>query len=296
MELSPQAVRATSFKTVKKGYDPDEVEAFRDDAAAAIEAAQNQAAAMEARARAAVAKLQEASQQAAAAPAHAEPATVVASADDAETISRTLLLAQRTADTTVAEARAEADAILASARAEAAATLDSARTMSARLIDEARVEARRAGEDELLRSENEVQALLAKRDFLLSDADHLEQYIVTQRDRVRDVAVALHELVERVPGGLGDARRPILSASAETAKPAAPVVEPVPAPAPLAVVVESPVAAAAAPEFAVDEPAVETTPPALDSLLQFSLDVTAEVPVIPPREEPRFRIGGDELQ
>jgi len=54
MELTPQAVRSTGFKTVRKGYDPDEVDTFKNKVASAIESAQNQATAMEARARAAV--------------------------------------------------------------------------------------------------------------------------------------------------------------------------------------------------------------------------------------------------
>ena len=59
MELSPQSVASTTFKTVKKGYDPDEVRAYLGQLATAIESAQSQASAMEARARAAVARLQE---------------------------------------------------------------------------------------------------------------------------------------------------------------------------------------------------------------------------------------------
>ncbi|HAP75613.1 MAG TPA: hypothetical protein DCR14_05970, partial [Acidimicrobiaceae bacterium] len=63
MEMSPQTIRSTGFRTVKKGYDPAEVDAFKDQVASVVETAQNQATAMEARARAAVAKLQEVSQQ-----------------------------------------------------------------------------------------------------------------------------------------------------------------------------------------------------------------------------------------
>ena len=68
---------------------------------------------------------------------------------------------------------------------------------------------RRAGaeETERIKAENEVQALLARRDFLVSDVDHLENHLDAQRERLRDAAVALQELVERVPGGLGDLRR-----------------------------------------------------------------------------------------
>jgi DivIVA domain-containing protein len=52
MEMTPQAVRSTGFKLVKRGYDPEEVDAFKEQVAGAVEFAQNQATAMEARARA----------------------------------------------------------------------------------------------------------------------------------------------------------------------------------------------------------------------------------------------------
>jgi hypothetical protein len=46
--------------------------------------------------------------------------------------------------------------------------------------------------------------------------DHLEQYVSAQRERLREAATALQELVDRVPAGLGEMRRPLLSASDET--------------------------------------------------------------------------------
>lgn len=228
MELSPNSVRTAAFKTVRKGYDPTEVDSFKDQVAAAIESAQNQATAMEARARAAVAKLQEVthagaakeatpsggtSETPAAGAAPSPDAASKLSATDAENISRTLLLAQHTADTTVSEATTQAEAITSAARDEAAAAIDAAHATAAGLVDEARREARRASEDERIAAEGEVQALVARRDFLVSDVEHLEQHIHTQRERLREAAATLQDVAERVPGGLGDLRRPLLSAS-----------------------------------------------------------------------------------
>lgn len=215
MDFSPQTVRSAGFKTVKKGYDPAEVDDFKEKVAAAIETAQNQATAMEARARAAVAKLQEVSQQVTSGTRNAN-ASLLASDEDAETISRTLLLAQRTADNTVAQANTDAESITVKARVDATTVIDNARAMADKLLDEARLEARRSAESERIKAENEVQALLARRDFLLSDVDHLEHHLGAQRERIRDAAVSLQDLIERVPGGLGDMRRPVLSASAES--------------------------------------------------------------------------------
>jgi DivIVA domain-containing protein len=218
-EITPTEVAGASFKTVRKGYDPDEVDAFLDRAAKALEEAQQQAAAMEARARAAVARLQELStaQEHAAPvapppPVVAEPAVSVGP-DEAETISRTLLLAQRTADTTVAEARAEAERILGEARVEADATIDSTRAMSAKLLEDARADARRSTEAERIAAENEVQSLVARRDFLLGDVDQLERFLVDQRERLRAAARQIEALCDRVPAGLGHVRAPLLSAA-----------------------------------------------------------------------------------
>jgi DivIVA domain-containing protein len=198
MALNPQLIRERRFKQAKRGYDPGEVDGFLEAAAAALEGAQNDATAMEARARAAVARLQELSQAGAEGPR--------ASTDEAETISRTLLLAQRTADATVAEAQAEAERVLAAAGDDANS-----------LLEEARLEARREGEAVRVQVEGEVQALLARRDFLESDVDHLEQYLVAQRERITEAVSELSALVQRVPSGLGDMRRPLLSAAAEEA-------------------------------------------------------------------------------
>ncbi len=174
MELSPQAVAAATFKTVKRGYDPDEVRAYLIEVSASLEASHQQATAMEARARAAIAKLQDATQNA----QHTGSVAVVAPSvgiEESETISRTLLLAQRTADSTVAEARAEAASITdssqaaaagvtAAARLEAASTLDQARAEASRLLDEARTEAHRTKTEQHLRAETEVKELQLRRD------------------------------------------------------------------------------------------------------------------------------------
>lgn len=229
MDISPQRVRTAEFKTLKRGgLDPDEVREFLNEVATELERAQNQSTAMEARARAAVARLQEISESGApASVATSEPeapaqpvveaapvrAEVTASVDEVETISRTLLLAQRTADTTVAEAEAEAERISRDAGDEASKTLDSTREMSARLLNEARDEARRVGDAERVNVETEVNSLKARRDFLEGDVDHLERHLADERSRLREAATSLLDLTERVPGGMGEVRRPLMSAS-----------------------------------------------------------------------------------
>ncbi|WP_420450441.1 DivIVA domain-containing protein [Ilumatobacter sp.] len=239
MDISPQRVRTAEFDTVKRGLDPDQVRGFLTEVAAELERAQNQSTAMEARARAAVARLQELSEgtvaaapapaaepsaPAEAAPVEAPPASepaaaqVTASVDEAETISRTLLLAQRTADVTVAEAIAEAERIARDAEQEANRSLDSTRELSTRMLDDAREEARQAGDEERKRVETEVDSLSARREFLEADVDSLEAHLSNERIRLREAATTLLDITERVPGGLGEVRRPVLSASETSAR------------------------------------------------------------------------------
>lgn len=234
MELTPSQLTGASFRTVRKGYDPDEVDALLRDAAAALEQAQQHATAMEARARAAVMKLHERTNDSAGQVVPTPPEQVVVtttppataeleraperedvrfSPDEAETISRTLLLAQRTADTTIADAKAEADRILEAAQSEADETLDSTRDMSAKLIDEAKAEARKASEEERVAAVNEVESLKARREFLLGDVDQLETFLIDQRERLRSAARHIEDICERVPSGLGSVTAPVLSAS-----------------------------------------------------------------------------------
>ena len=221
IELTPSQLIGASFRTVRKGYDPAEVDAMLRDAAAALEQAQQQATAMEARARAAVTRLQESATAAPTMPPVAgeapegEPTDrdLRVGPDEAETISRTLLLAQRTADTTIADAEADAERIRAEARAEADQTLDSTREMSAQIIEEARSEAHRTSESERLAAANEVESLKARREFLLGDVDELESFLIDQRERLRGAARQIEALCERVPSGLGAVSAPVLSAS-----------------------------------------------------------------------------------
>jgi DivIVA domain-containing protein len=217
MELTPSQLSGASFRTVRKGYDPDEVDSLLRDAAMALEQAQQQATAMEARARAAVARLQEQSEHAPQAPGTAgdrsDAGDLRVGPDQAEMISRTLLLAQRTADTTIAEAEAAAERIRTEARDEADMTLDSTREMSAQIVEEARAEARKANEAERLAAANEVESLKARREFLLGDVDQLETFLVDQRERLRGAARQIEALCDRVPSGLGEVAAPVLSAS-----------------------------------------------------------------------------------
>lgn len=221
MELSPQAVAAATFRTVKRGYDPDEVRAYLIEVSASLEASHQQATAMEARARAAIAKLQDATQHAqSSGQVPVTPAAPAVAVEEAETISRTLLLAQRTADTTVAEAKAtakqitegaqaEAAGVTSAAKLEAATTLEQARAEAARLLDDARAEAHRTKTEHHLRAEAEVKELESRRSALLADLDALEQVSTSHRDQLRELSTSLAGIADGMPVSVA---RPSLSA------------------------------------------------------------------------------------
>ena len=102
---------------------------------------------------------------------------------------------------------------MSEATTEAETTIDSTREMSAQDARRRPAEARRASEAERQAAENEVEALVARREFLVGDVDQLERFLIDQRDRLRGAARQIEALCERVPEGLGSVRPPVLSAS-----------------------------------------------------------------------------------
>lgn len=215
MDLSPAQISGAMFRTIRKGYDPAEVDAFLEEVAIALESALQRATAMEARARAAVARLQEANADSDGLDDDAEAIAPTPSVPEieAETISRTLLLAQHTADTTVADAKAKAEKIITDATAESEHTIDSTRELSAKMLEDAREEARREFEKQRVAAKGEVDSLVSRRQFLSSDVEQLERFLVDQRERLRDAARQIEAVCDRVPDGLGSVKGPSLSAA-----------------------------------------------------------------------------------
>ena len=202
MEVTPQAVASATFRVSKKGYDPDEVRSYLANVARALSDAHDRANHMETRARQAVARIQEVQ----AAGRAADPERV----DDSSTISRTLLLAQKTADDTVAQARFDADQFRISARAEADSLIAQAHGDAEQIVGDARIDARKVADAETLRAEAELQQLLIRLEFLRDDVAHMEEFTVTQRERLLEAAQSLREVAERPVGGLGEIRGPVL--------------------------------------------------------------------------------------
>lgn len=172
-----------------------------------------------------------------------------------ETLSKTLLLAQRTADTTVQEAKEEASRIRADVEAEAAATREAANVEAASvrksaederaasieqanrevaaMIDAARAtidakvaeaeaelaESHVATRDELV---EQIASLQRSRDALALDVEHFEGHLVARRDAIRTAIAELNDVVEH-PERLRTVMPPSPVADAEDVDPGGPI-------------------------------------------------------------------------
>src|SRR5215472_13155764 len=104
MDVTPQVIIEVEFHQKMRGYDPDEVDDFLERVAVAVGQLTERLGETEARASAADQHAQDLERQ-----LRDAGEKSAASDDDAETIRRTLVLAQKTADAAVKEARDEAE-------------------------------------------------------------------------------------------------------------------------------------------------------------------------------------------
>src|SRR5438270_10770208 len=118
MEVTPKTLREVEFREKMRGYHPEDVDHFLEQVAAGIEVLQD-------RLRQAVERAQ-----------RAEAAASESGGHD-ETLRKTLVLAQRTADMAVQEAREQASRIPASAEQQAQAILSEAEEMGRRAHEDA---------------------------------------------------------------------------------------------------------------------------------------------------------------
>ena len=203
MELTPQGIRDIEFREKLRGYHPDDVDAFVERVAAGVEELQQRLRAAEG----------------------AGPARTVVTADDGEvseeTIRRTLLMAQRTADMVLAEAQetaarslAEAEESAARSRAEAeesaARSLTDAQESAARIVADAQAEAetmlseatsdaQAMAQETIDRLQNEITRLETTRAALQEDIDELWVQSDTQRTQYRQMLVQALDVLDRQP-------------------------------------------------------------------------------------------------
>jgi DivIVA domain-containing protein len=178
MELTPQSLHAVEFREARRnGYNTRDVDDFIERVAGGVGHLNDLLRAAEARAEAADARLIEAQRELD--EARRRPPTPEASETD-ETLRRTLVLAQRTADATIKEAKEEANRVLSEAREEAARTRA-----------EAEADARRGAESARIAAEAEVDTLLSSREKLRADIEALTKKLGEQRSNIR---VGVNEL------------------------------------------------------------------------------------------------------
>jgi DivIVA domain-containing protein len=253
MDLTTELLDTAAFREAKRGYNTQEVDEFIEQVK--IEYGRHDALVREARQRidAAEARIAEAERRAAEAEERA-----ASSSDADDTLKRTLVLAQRTADAAIKEAEEQAARTLSSAQDQAARMLADAQEATARARAEAESEARRAQEEARGRVLGELRDLEAARDQLQSDVLVLERHLEEQRDRVRLSAVELQRLLDD-PAALREAAAPTLSDVVVAAPAPAAIVEPLaPPPAPVA---EGPPSARTPDADARPAPEVHDAPP-----------------------------------
>ena len=217
MDVTPQVINEVEFHQKMRGYDPDEVDDFLERVAVAVGQLQDRT--REAAERAAIAERRAAELEAhlrggqpkptPPRPAVAAPAPAVSSEEDAETIRRTLILAQRTADAAVQEAQDAAAKTLQSATDEAERVLTEAQDRARNLLTTAEAEARKTADGTRQRLVAEIIALEEARDGLRADHGILERHLEEQRLRLRSSIGDLQRLLDD-PGRLRLASAPTL--------------------------------------------------------------------------------------
>ena len=184
MEISGKSLREVEFRDRLRGYDTDEVDEFLEKVAIAVDEMQAELARLSSRGA-----------------APARPVEEPPVFDD-DSIRRTLVLAQRTADLAVSEAREEADRLLEAARAQSETVLAQAHEAVRRLRDDA--------EQEL---HERVRRLELERERLEREAGALAALLEGERARLTDSLTTALRFVEdslAVPADLAraaDSRR-----------------------------------------------------------------------------------------
>jgi cell division initiation protein len=210
MDVTPQVINEVEFHQKMRGYDPDEVDDFLERVASAVGQLTERLHEAEARAATADRRAFELERKA----SEVDERPTAKESDDTETITRTLLLAQKTADAAVKEANDEAQRTLTEAQHKADAMLSEAEEKSHRLVSDAEIEARKTSEETRQRMADEILALEESREALKSDHGVIERHLDEQRLRLRGAITDLQRLLDD-PEKLRAAALPELSVVAK---------------------------------------------------------------------------------
>jgi DivIVA domain-containing protein len=182
MDLTPQSLHSVEFREARRGgYNTRDVDDFIERVIAGAGQLHERVREAQMRSDAADARLAELQREVE--DLRSRPSTEASETD--ETLRRTLVLAQRTADATIKEAKEEANRVLSEAREEAARTRAEAEAAARRGADSARVNA-----------QAEVETLLSNRDKLKTDLDALTRRIDEQRGQLRNGIDEMQRLLD----------------------------------------------------------------------------------------------------
>lgn len=222
MDVTPQLLNDVEFREAKRGgYNTQDVDEFLERLAVGLERQDSIVKEARQRIEAAEARVAEAERRA----AEAERRAGEQSGSD-ETITRTLVLAQRTADAAIREAEEQAARTVGDAQDEAARLLSEAEDVAARARIEAEEDARHAHEEARSRVVAEMRELEGERDQLQFDVDLLHRHLEEQRERLRHSIGILQDLLDD-PHQLGHQSPPEVSdVTAPAPSPRPPLVAP----------------------------------------------------------------------
>ena len=193
MDLTARVLHEAEFREAKRGgYNTQDVDEFLERLAIAVDRqdallreARQRLSAAEQRAAEAERRLEDAGRRGGGGPSDAD-----------ETLKRTLVLAQRTADAAIREAEERAARLVAAAEDEAARLLSEAHEATAQAYADAEEEARQAQHAARSRVLAELQELEGTREVLRGDVELLEHHIEEQRERLRVAIRELQAIVE----------------------------------------------------------------------------------------------------
>jgi cell division initiation protein len=169
MDLTSQLLRQVEFGSELRGYKTSEVDDFLETAAVGLDGLREELSALRDRVERAERVSSERS-----------------GLDDEESIRRTLILAQRTADLAIKEAQEEAGQLLDGARVDAESIVSDARQTADRITADA---------DEKLR--DEVGRLDAERERLRGEIDVLSGLLGAERERLKESLSTMLRFVEK---------------------------------------------------------------------------------------------------
>lgn len=182
MDLTPQSLHSVEFREARRGgYNTRDVDDFIERVVVGAGQLHERVREAQMRADAADARLGELQREVEELRSH--PSSEASETD--ETLRRTLVLAQRTADATIKEAKEEANRVLSEAREEAARTRA-----------EAEAEARRGADSARVNAQAEVETLLSNRDKLRADLDALTRRVDEQRGHIRNGINEMQRLLD----------------------------------------------------------------------------------------------------